>query len=282
MRMVITGAGGMLGNDLLTAATEAGLDALGYERSRLDITEAAEVDSVIGRAKPDVVVNCAAWTDVDGAETGVDEAFAANATGAANVAQSAARCGAWTVQISTDYVFDGSKREPYLESDPVGPISVYGRSKLDGEFAVAREAPGRHTIVRTSWLFGVSGRCFPKTILRLAGERDELTVVDDQIGCPTFTAHLAQALVELAVGTRPTGIVHLAAAEQCSWFEFASEIVRAADASCDVHPGTTADFPRPAPRPAYSVLRSERAGLPKLPDWREGLAGFMSSPAVAR
>ncbi len=135
-------------------------------------------------------------------------------------------------------------------------MSVYGRSKLEGELAVARGAPDRHTIVRSSWLFGVAGRCFPKTILRLAGERDELTVVDDQVGCPTFTGHLAQALVELAE-QRPPGIVHLAAAGKCSWFEFASEIVRIAGTSCELRRGTTAEFERPAPRPAYSVLRSE-------------------------
>ncbi len=160
-------------------------------------------------------------------------------------------------------------------------MSVYGRSKLAGELEVAREAPQRHTIVRASWLFGVTGRCFPKTIMRLAGERDELTVVDDQVGCPTFTAHLARALVRLATDAPPQGLLHMAAGGQCSWFEFASEIVRSAGASCEVRPGTTADFERPAPRPAYSVLRSERTDRYELPDWHEGLAEFMASRTVA-
>jgi dTDP-4-dehydrorhamnose reductase len=279
--MVITGAHGMLGQDMCSLATEHGLEVLGYERARLDITDAEAVDTVIGRARPDVVVNCAAWTDVDGAEADVDGATAGNATGAGNVARAAAASGAWIVHISTDYVFDGRKREPYLESDPVAPMSVYGRSKLDGELAVAREAPDQHTIVRSSWLFGLGGRCFPKTILRLAGDRDELTVVDDQVGCPTFTPHLARALVELAQAEPPLGITHIAAAGQCSWFEFASEIARAAGADCEVRPGTTADFERPAPRPAYSVLRSERSGLPTLPEWTEGLEEFMAARTAA-
>jgi dTDP-4-dehydrorhamnose reductase len=279
--MAITGAGGMLGIDLCRAATEAGIEALGYERTGLDISDPDAVESVIADASPDVVVNCAAWTDVDGAESAEDAAAAVNAAGAGNVARAAARHGAWTIQISTDYVFDGRKRDPYLESDAVAPMSAYGRTKLEGEYAVAREAPERHTIVRTAWLFGAHGHCFPKTILRLASERDELTVVDDQVGCPTFTGHLAAALVELAEQRR-LGLVHLAAAGECSWFQFAAEIVGSARSSCEVQPATTAEFPRPAPRPAYSVLRSERLDLPALPDWREGLAEFMAVRTVAR
>jgi dTDP-4-dehydrorhamnose reductase len=279
--MAITGAGGMLGSDLVAAATDGGLDVVACDRSRLDVTDPDAVESMVRRARPDVVVNCAAWTDVDGAESAIEAAFAVNAAGAGNVARFAAGAGARTIHISTDYVFDGHKRQPYVESDPVAPMSVYGRSKLEGELAVAREAAGRHTIVRSSWLFGVSGHCFPKTILRLAAERDELTVVDDQVGCPTFTGHLALAIVELAQREGPLGVVHIAAAGQCSWFEFASEVVRAGDSSCEVRPGTTADFDRPAPRPAYSVMRSERSDLPELPDWHEGLAEFMATRAVA-
>jgi dTDP-4-dehydrorhamnose reductase len=278
--MVITGAGGMLGTDVCTAAAGRGFDVVAYDRARLDITDAEAVGSAIAAGDAEVVINCAAWTDVDRAESAGNEAFAVNEAGAGNVARAAARSGAHVVHISTDYVFDGRKREPYLESDPVGPMSVYGRSKLEGERAVAREARDSHAIVRTSWLFGVTGRCFPKTIMRLAGERDELTVVDDQVGCPTFTGHLAAALIELAIG-RAVGIVHLAAAGECSWFEFASETVRAAGLSCEVRPGRSADFERPAPRPAYSVLRSERPDLPALPDWREGLAEFMAARTVA-
>jgi dTDP-4-dehydrorhamnose reductase len=175
-------------------------------------------------------------------------------------------------------VFDGAKGEPYVESDAVGPVSGYGRSKLVGERAVAGSAPDRHTIVRSSWLFGAGGRCFPQTILRLAGERDRLTVVDDQVGCPTFTGHLGSALVALA--TRPSGpppgVVHVAGGGECSWFQFAREIVAVAGLDCEVAPVTTAEFPRPAPRPAYSVLRSERGrDAPELPAWTEGLAAYM-------
>jgi dTDP-4-dehydrorhamnose reductase len=158
----------------------------------------------------------------------------------------------------------------------VAPLSEYGRSKLEGELAIAREAPDRHTIVRSSWLFGAAGRCFPKTILRLGAERDELTVVADQIGCPTFTPHLAGALIDLGRSRRVPGVVHVAAAGQCSWFEFASAIVASAQLSAQIKPGKTSEMPRPAPRPACSALRSERAGAPLLPHWSKGLSEFMA------
>jgi dTDP-4-dehydrorhamnose reductase len=240
------------------------------------VTDAAAVDSAVGHARPGAVVNCAAWTDVDGAESSLDAALAANRDGAGNLARAAAKNGAWTVHVSSDYVFDGTGSEPYLESDPVNPLSAYGRSKLEGELAVAAAAPDSHTIVRSSWLFGTDGRCFPKTILRLASEREELTVVDDQVGCPTFTGHLAMALVELVVGERLEGVVHAAGGGQCSWFEFATQIVESAGLLCRVTPGKTSDLDRAAARPAYSVLRSERRGAPELPDWHEGLREFMA------
>jgi dTDP-4-dehydrorhamnose reductase len=284
MRLAITGAAGMLGQDLLAAAQAAGHEAVAFPRADLDITDAAAVSRVLADARPDVVINSAAWTNVDGAETDEAGALAVNGTGAGNVAGAAATCGAWTLHVSSDYVFDGSKRSPYLESDPVAPLSAYGRTKLAGEAAVAAHAPGRHTIVRSSWLFGTEGPCFPATIVRLAAERDELKVVDDQIGCPTFTGHLAQALVELAVSEdRPAGIVHIAANGSCSWFQFAREIVTRAGVTCEVKPCSTEEFPRPATRPAYSVLRSERGDeVPVLPEWREGLARYMALAAAAR
>ena len=183
--------------------------------------------------------------------------------------------GAWTIYISSDYVFDGTKRTPYVESDPVHPISAYGRSKLAGEERVARAAPDSHTIVRSSWLFGTHGRCFPQTILRLAEERDELSVVDDQVGCPTFTGHLAAALVSLCE-TRPQGVVHLAGRGACSWYELAREIVAVAAIDCAIKPTTTGEHQRPAPRPAYSALGSEReAEAPTLPAWQQGLEEYM-------
>ena len=272
----------MLGSDVYAVATDAGLDAVAYDHVALDIADADAVEAAIARARPEAVINCAAWTDVDGAEASEAAALATNGAGAGNVARSAAAAGAWTVHVSTDYVFDGTKSEPYVESDSVGPLSAYGRTKLAGEQAVAAAAPESHTIVRSSWLFGVVGRCFPKTIMRLAAERDELTVVDDQVGCPTFTAHLAQALVGLATEERIVGVVHVAASGQCSWFEFAREIVDTARLQCEVRPAKTADVERPAPRPAFSVLRSERAGAPLLPDWREGLEQFMAAQVTAQ
>jgi dTDP-4-dehydrorhamnose reductase len=278
MRFAITGAAGMLGQDLLATLSNAGHEALGFARADLDITDREAVDGVVRRERPDVVINCAAWTDVDGAERDEAGALAVNGSGAGNVAAAAAACGAWTVHTSSDYVFEGTKRTPYLESDPVGPLSSYGRSKLAGERAVTAAAPDRHTIVRSSWLFGAGGPCFPATILRLGSERDELKVVDDQVGCPTFTRHLAGALVDLATRRpRPVGVLHVAGAGECSWFEFAREVLAGAGVSCEVKPCSTAEMPRPATRPAYSVLRSERgAEVPSLPHWREGLTEYMA------
>jgi dTDP-4-dehydrorhamnose reductase len=276
MRILVTGAGGMLGSDVCRAASAAGLEVVALDHPTLELTDPEAVEVAVARARPGAVVNCAAWTDVDGAESHFEQAWAVNAAGAANVAGAAAALGAWTIHVSTDYVFNGTKSEPYVESDATDPQSAYGRSKLDGENAVAREAPDLHTIVRTAWLFGAGGRCFPKTILRLASEREELTVVDDQVGCPTFTGHLALALLELVVGERLVGVVHAAAGGACSWFEFAQQIVRASGLACEVKAAKTADLDRAAPRPAYSVLRSERRGAPELPDWRDGLEEFMA------
>jgi dTDP-4-dehydrorhamnose reductase len=267
----------MLGTDVCRAAGAAGIEVLAYDRAGLDICDRDAVDAVVRRARPDVVVNCAAWTDVDGAESSPDAALAANGAGAGNVARACERVGARILQISSDYVFDGSKSSPYLESDPVRPLSVYGETKLEGERAVAREAPERHTIVRTSWLFGTTGRCFPKTILRLAAEREQLTVVADQVGCPTFTGHLAGALVRHLEAAPMPGLVHVAASEQCSWCEFAREIVEMAGIDCRIEPASTDEMARPAPRPAFSVLRSERRAAPVLAPWREGLREFISS-----
>jgi dTDP-4-dehydrorhamnose reductase len=276
MQFVITGAAGMLGQDLAAAAKGAGHDVVAFARAELDIANGTAVTDAIRGAGADVVVNCAAWTDVDGAERDEDGALAVNGAGAGNVARAASAYGGWTIHLSSDYVFDGTKRSPYLESDAVRPLSSYGRSKLAGEREVAAEAPERHTIVRSSWLFGAGGPCFPATILRLATEQDELKVVDDQIGCPTFTGHLAHALVGLATRqSPPLGILHVAGGGICSWYEFAREIVAVSGVSCEVRTCTTAEMPRPATRPAYSALRSER-DAPVLPDWRRGLAEYMA------
>jgi dTDP-4-dehydrorhamnose reductase len=278
MRFAITGAAGMLGQDLVAAAKAAGHEAVGFSSAELDITDAEAAEQILSGAQPDVVVNCAAWTDVDGAERDEDGALAVNGAGAGNVARAAVASDAWTIHVSSDYVFDGSQRSPYLESDLARPVSAYGRTKLAGDLAVAEAAPGRHTIVRSSWLFGAAGPCFPATIMRLAAERDELNVVDDQVGCPTFTGHLARALVELGGRrSRPVGITHVAGGGSCTWYGFAREIVARAGLSCQVKPCTTADMPRPATRPAYSVLRTERGDdVPSLSDWRQGLAEYFA------
>ncbi len=275
MRLLLTGAGGMLGQDLVATGRAAGVDVTALTHAELDIADPTAVDAVIPQAAPDVVVNCAAWTDVDGAEEAAAAALAVNGVGAGNVARAAHACGAWTIHISSDYVFDGAKRQPYVESDATNPLSSYGNSKLAGEIEVAQAAPGRHTILRSSWLFGTHGRCFPATILQLASERDELSVVDDQHGCPTFTEHLAQAVVGLA-DQPPAGVVHLAGAGSCSWFEFACALVELAGLSCRIRPVPTDQMPRPAARPAYSVLGSERAEAPDLPSWRQGAEEFMA------
>ena len=276
MKLLITGAGGMLGLDVTAAARVAGHETVALPRAELDITDATAVAEAVAAARPDAVINCAAYTNVDGAEADEHIALAINGAGAGNVAAAAAEHGAFTVHVSTDYVFAGTADEPYVESDRVAPASAYGRTKLAGEEAVAAAASERHTVVRTAWLFGVGGPCFPGTILRLAAERPELTVVADQVGCPTFTGHLGPALVALAENRGPAGVVHVAAGGSCSWHEFAREIVAAGGLECDVRPVTTAEFPRPAPRPAWSVLVSERGPeVPRLAHWREGLTEYM-------
>jgi dTDP-4-dehydrorhamnose reductase len=278
MRLLVTGAAGMLGQDLVRAAEAGGYETVGLTHEDVDILDLGAIEGAVRASAPEVVVNCAAWTDVDGAEESPEQAHRANAEGAGNVATAAARAGAWIVQISTDYVFDGNKRSPYVESDAPSPLSSYGSSKLAGEREVVASCPDMHTIVRTSWLFG-SGPCFPATIMRLAAERDELTVVDDQVGCPTFTGHLADALVEMIdARALPLGVVHMAAAGSCSWYEFAREVLASSGSRCKLLPGDTADLGRPAPRPTYSVLATEWGGIvPRLPDWREGVAAYMSA-----
>jgi dTDP-4-dehydrorhamnose reductase len=279
MRLLITGAGGMLGRDVADAAAHAGHDVVPLARADLDITNADAVHAAVAEAAPDVVVNCAAWTDVDGAETQEEEATLVNGAGAGHVAAAATAAGAFLVSVSTDYVFDGSAREPYVESDPTAPLGAYGRSKLAGERAVAAAAGpcgggACWAIVRTSWLFGVHGPNFVATMLRVAGRRDELTVVDDQVGCPTFTGHLAPALLAIAQNRR-AGILHVAGGGCCSWWDLARATFEPAGHDVRLHPGRTEDLGRPAPRPAWSVLGTERADTPVLPAWQDGLAAYL-------
>jgi dTDP-4-dehydrorhamnose reductase len=280
MKLLVTGAGGMLGRAVVEAAQRLGHDVRGATRADLDVTDPVALHHAVTRRRPDAIINCAAYTDVDGAESAPLVAFAINGRGAGNVADAAKRVGAGVVHVSTDYVFDGSKREPWLESDPVSPLGAYGRSKLTGERAVAAANPS-YAIVRTAWLFGTGGKNFVDTMLALGAEREEVSVVTDQIGCPTWTGHLAGALVELAERPQDTGIFHAAGSGSCSWNELAVEVFDRAAIDCRVLPTTTDAFPRPAPRPAYSVLGSERSRPIVLAPWQEGLAAYLASRVTA-
>jgi dTDP-4-dehydrorhamnose reductase len=275
MRLLITGAAGMLGRDVAAAAERSGHEVLALARAQLDVADRAAVQKAIAGARPDAVINCAAWTDVDGAEEREAAATRVNGEAAGHLAEAAP----YLVHVSSDYVFDGRGTEPYREDDPVGPISAYGRSKLAGEHAV-QQASADHAIVRSSWLFGAGGRNFVDTMLRLGAERDELRVVDDQIGCPTFTGHLAEALVQIAE-SRTKGILHVAGGGACSWFELARAALDEQNVTARIEPCTTAEFPRPAPRPAYSVLGSTRPDAPTLPPWRDGLRAYLRERAAA-
>ncbi len=253
--IVITGAEGQLGRALVEAFPKA--DARGHQA--FDITE-----PYVG-PPPDLILNAAAWTDVDGAEAKPDDAYRVNATGTRQLAST----GAPLVYFSTDYVFDGQKDSAYVESDAPAPLSAYGRSKLAGEHEVALG-----WIVRTSWLFGWTSRNFLLTMLKVGSEQSEIRVVDDQRGSPTFAGDLASVIPELL--KLPGGIWHVSAGGECTWAEFAEAIFEDAGLECRVVPVSTDELGRPAPRPANSVLRSERAGAPKLPHWREGLRSCLA------
>jgi len=279
--LLITGAGGMLGQAVVAEASTRGHQYAALDRAGLDVTDAPAVTRAVAQAAPAWVINCAAYTDVDGAESDPRGALAVNGAGAGNVARAAAAIGARLVHLSTDYVFDGRSRRPYVESDPTGPPSSYGASKLAGEREVAASG-AEHVIVRTSWLFGTGGRNFVDTMLELGAQRDRLAVVSDQVGCPTWTGHLAPALLGLAEGD-VAGVVHAAGAGSCSWHRLAVEIFALAGLDCEVGETSTAAVARPAPRPPYSVLGSERSDAPRLPAWREGLRAYLAQRgALAR
>lgn len=276
MRLLVTGAAGMLGHKVVARAQELGHEVTAADVAEFDLTDAAATDAFVARARPAAVVNCAAWANVDAAEEAEDAALAINGAGAGNAARAAAAVGARIVHISTDYVFDGNGNgeRPWIESDPVAPLGAYGRTKLDGERQVAA-ANAEHAIVRTAWLFGVGGPNFVDTMLKLAADRDEISVVTDQVGCPTWTGHLAPALVDLAERRSDVGIFHGAGAGRCSWNELAIETFDRAGVACRVLPTTAAQFKRPAPRPAWSVLGTERDPGIELPPWQEGLQGHL-------
>jgi dTDP-4-dehydrorhamnose reductase len=274
MKLLVTGAAGMLGHDVMLAAGNAGHDVVGYGRAELDVTDPAALARKLDLERPDAVINCAAWTDVDGAETAEEAAFAINGKGPGNVAAAASEVEARVVHVSTDYVFDGAKGAAYVESDQPAPLSAYGRTKLAGEEAVAA-ANKRHFIVRSAGLFGICGRNFADTMLRLSEDQNEVTVVRDQIGSPTYTWHLAYGIVRLIDGME-YGIHHMAAAGQCSWYEFAREIFEQARVECRVFSITSEEFGAAAPRPPFSALVSQREHAIVLPSWQDGLAGYLA------
>lgn len=272
----------MLGSDVAEAARAHGHVVVAPDRSTLDITDPEAVDAFVQEASPELIINCAAWTDVDAAEEHEDEATRINAVGPRILSVAAESAGASICQISTDYVFDGEKDGPYVESDPTAPIQAYGRSKLAGERA-AVEANPRHFVVRTSWLFGPE--CdrpnFVETMLALASSGQPLSVVTDQIGCPTYTGHLALGLLELVAGT-DYGVHHLAGSGTCSWFEFAEEIFDQAGIEVEVAPTTSSELARPARRPANSTLASEWNTPVVLPDWQTGLDEYLARRNASR
>lgn len=274
MRVLVTGAGGQLGTDLVRTCTEAGDDVVACTSSQLDLTDRDSVYGAITATQPDAVIHAGAWTAVDACEGDPERAFLTNAMGTGWVADAARRVGAHLVAVSTDYVFDGTKPSPYQEWDAPNPQSVYGRSKLAGEQAVAVLCPGA-AIVRTAWVCGAHGHNMVKTVLGLL-DRPELAFVDDQRGCPTFTADLAPALRRLAADRR-AGVHHVTNQGDTTWYGFVRDIVELAGHDpAKVRPITTAELqpPRPAPRPANSVLDNAAlrlGGLPLLPHYRESL-----------
>jgi dTDP-4-dehydrorhamnose reductase len=279
-RWLVAGAGGMLGTDLVAALAAHGETVTGLDRAGLDVTDAASVTDAITACRPDVVVNCAAWTAVDDAEAAEDRALAVNAGGAARLAAGCAVAGARMVQVSTDYVFAGDlvagdAARPYAEDDGPAPRTAYGRTKRAGERAVLDRLPGSGYVVRTAWLYGAHGGNFVRTMIRLEDQRPAVDVVDDQHGQPTWTADVASQIIALIHADAPPGIYHATSSGQTTWFGLAREIFGLLGADpARVRPVPSSALSRPAPRPAYSVLGHgawARLGVPPIGDWRTAL-----------
>jgi len=273
MRVMILGASGLLGRDLMREWR--GDEVVGLRSTDVDIRDARRIGEVIAQIRPEWLVLAAAYTNVDGCESNQDLAFAVNRDGPVNVAGAAKQAGAKLLFLSSDYVFDGTKTVPYETDDPRNPQSVYGRTKAEVEVRLQELLP-ECCIVRTSWLFGMGGKCFPDTILKLAAARPALDVVDDQRGCPTYSVDLAHAIITLCQ-ENASGILHATNAGNCSWFEFAREIISASELTVPVHPVSTQQMPRPARRPAYSVLSDaslRRYGI-EMPTWQNALRRYL-------
>lgn len=277
MKALIFGSSGMLGTDLVGALSERGHTCVSAPKAACDITDSRKVRQAIEHSAADLVFNCAAYTKVDQAEVDIDLAFAVNAAGPTNIARATADIGLPMVHVSTDYVFDGMATEPYLESAPINPKSIYGKSKALGDYQVQR-LNTKHTIVRTQWLYGVHGPNFVRTMLRLGASRDNLTVVDDQWGSPTYTYDLARALVQLAE-EQAFGTYHVTNSGQCTWQQFAQAIFHQAKLDVKVTGISTQDYGSPAPRPRFGTLdnrlwRSE--GRTPLRSFQDALSHFLA------
>ena len=273
MRVTIFGASGLLGKALISEWRDE--EITGLSSRDADIRDLEQVAKTVERTNPDWIVLAAAFTDVDGCETNRNLAFSVNRDGAVNVARAAKQHNSQLLFLSTDYVFDGTKTSPYAVDDPRSPESVYGRSKAEAEAVLEKILPGC-CIVRTSWLFGVGGKCFPDTILKLASTRTDIDVVNDQRGSPTYAIDLAHAVIQLC-RKAASGIVHVTNRGECTWFEFAQAIVNAAEAKTVIHPTTTEKFPRPAQRPKYSVLSPSSLVLYgiHMPSWQDALRRYL-------
>jgi len=275
MKITILGSTGLLGKALMRAWSGEEVNGLGSRD--VDIRDPQKVREVMKETRPDWIVLAAAYTDVDGCESNPDLAFSVNRDGAVNVAHAAKGAGARLLFLSSDYVFDGRKTSPYDANDPRNPQSVYGRSKAEAELRLLDAMPDC-CIARTSWLFGTGGKCFPDTILKLAATRPALDVVNDQRGCPTYAADLAGAIIQLCRGNA-SGIVHATNCGDCTWFEFAREIICVSGLQTEVRPVNSAQMARPAPRPAYSVLSPkslQKFGI-TLPTWQDALRRYLQA-----
>jgi dTDP-4-dehydrorhamnose reductase len=273
MRILILGGTGLLGKALVREWREDKVLPMGSRD--IDIRDASKVQEIVAGARPDWIVLAAAYTDVDGCETHSDLAFAVNRDGAANVAQAAKQMRAKLIFLSSDYVFDGKKTTPYETDDKRNPQGVYGSSKAQAEMRLLEILPDC-CIARTSWVFGIGGKCFPDTILRLAASRPALDVVNDQRGCPTYTIDLARAVIQLC-RKDASGIVHVTNSGDCTWFDFAQEIILEAGLTTEVRPVSSEQMARPAPRPAYSVLSAtslHRYGI-EMPGWKDALRRYL-------
>ncbi|GAE26272.1 dTDP-4-dehydrorhamnose reductase [Halalkalibacter wakoensis JCM 9140] len=276
MKILITGASGQLGQDVTLLAKAQGHNVYAFGKNELDVTSFEQVNKEISTISPDVIIHCAAYTKVDLAETEVEKAYQVNANGSRNIAVCAEKVGAKVCYISTDYVFDGTSSTPYQEYDQTNPVSIYGKSKLAGE-ELTRTLSSKYFIVRTSWVFGSNGPNFVKTMLRLRKEREEVSVVNDQFGAPTYTKDLASFLLEL-VSSEKYGVYHASNSGHCTWHEFAEAIFKEAELPVTVKPISTEQFPTAAIRPKVSLLDDvmiRSNGFQPLRNWREALREFL-------